>query len=77
MKNIRAITGKIAAFVIDHTQYKPTVLSTASVVEWLACKFVGSNPAEAVGFFGRKIPQYAFLRRGSKIICPMSQLCGM
>ena len=22
-------------------------------------------------------PQYAFLRRGSKRICPMSQLCGM
>ena len=49
---------------------------------WLACwplapKFAGSNPAEAVGFFGRKNPQHAFLRRGSKRICPMSQLCGM
>ena len=55
---------------------------TASVVLWLACwplapKFAGSNPAEAVGFFGRKNPQHAFLRRGSKRICPMSQLCGM
>jgi hypothetical protein len=41
-------------------------------------KFVGSNPAEAVGFFGHpENPQYAFLRRGSKIIGPMSQLCGM
>ena len=28
-------------------------------------------------FFGRKNPQHAFLRRGSKRICPMSQLCGM
>ena len=28
-------------------------------------------------FYGRKIPQHAFLRRGSKRICPMSQLCGM
>ena len=37
----------------------------------------GSKPAEAVGFFGRKNPQDAFLRRGSKRICPMSQLCGM
>ena len=38
----------------------------------------GSNPAEATGFFGRpENPQYAFLRRGSKRICPMSQLCGM
>ena len=41
-------------------------------------EFACSNPAEAVGFFGRpENPQYAFLRRGSKIICPMSQLCGM
>jgi hypothetical protein len=24
------------------------------------------------GFFGRKIPQHTFLRRGSKAICPMS-----
>jgi hypothetical protein len=37
----------------------------------------GSNPVEAVGFFGHpKNPQYAFLRKGSKL-CPMSQLCGM
>jgi hypothetical protein len=41
-------------------------------------EFAGSNPAEAVGFFGHpKNPQYAFLRKGSKIICLMSQLCGM
>ena len=32
---------------------------------------------KAVGFFGPKNPQHAFLRRGSKRICPMSQLCGM
>jgi hypothetical protein len=32
----------------------------------------GSNPAEAVGFFGRKNPQHAFLRRGSKAVCPVS-----
>jgi hypothetical protein len=37
----------------------------------------GFNPAEAVGFFGRKNPQHAFLRRGSKAVCPMSQICGM
>jgi hypothetical protein len=40
-------------------------------------KFVGSNPAEAVEFFGRKNPQHAFLRKGSKAVCPMSQICGM
>jgi hypothetical protein len=48
------------------------------VVSILEPEFAGSNPDEAVGFFGHpKNPQYAFLRRGSKIICPMSQLCGM
>jgi hypothetical protein len=30
----------------------------------------GSNPAEAVGFFGRKIPQHAFLRREVKPSVP-------
>ena len=60
----------------------PDIQQTASVVQWLAFwplapKFAGSNPAEAVGFFRRKNPQQAFLRRGSKRICPMSQLCGM
>ena len=38
----------------------------------LVPKFVGSNPAEAVGFLGRKNPQHAFLRRGSKAVGPMS-----
>jgi hypothetical protein len=37
----------------------------------LVPKFAGSNPAEAGGFFGRKNPQHAFLRRGSKAVCPM------
>ena len=38
----------------------------------LVPKFAGSNPAEAVGFLGRKNPQHAFLRRGSKAAGPMS-----
>src|SRR5215469_2522784 len=38
----------------------------------LVPEFAGSNPAEAVGFLGRKNPQYVFLRRGSKAVCPMS-----
>ena len=37
----------------------------------LVSKFAGSNPAEAVRFLGRKNPQHAFLRRGSKAIGPM------
>jgi hypothetical protein len=35
----------------------------------LVPKIAGSLPTEAI--------QHAFIRRGSKIICPMSQLCGM
>jgi hypothetical protein len=27
-------------------------------------------------FFGRKNPQHAFLRKGSKAVCPVSQICG-
>ena len=42
----------------------------------LACwplvpKSAGSNPAEAVGNLGRRNPQHAFLRRGSKAVGPM------
>jgi hypothetical protein len=49
------------------------------VVSMLALvpEFAGSNLAEAVGFFGRKNLQHAFLRRRSKAVCRMSQLCGM
>jgi len=38
----------------------------------LVPKFVGSNPAEAVRFLGRKNHQHAFIRRGSKTVGPMS-----
>jgi len=39
----------------------------------LVPKFAGSNPAEAVGFLGRKKnPQHAFLWRGSKAVGPKS-----
>ena len=49
------------------------VLAQTGVACWpLVPKFAGSNPAEAVGFFGRKNPQHAFLRRGSKAVGPMS-----
>jgi hypothetical protein len=36
----------------------------------------GFKPGRAIGHFGRKNPQHAFLQRGSKAICPLSQLCG-
>ena len=49
------------------------------VAYWpLVPKFVGSNPAEAVGFFrAKKNPQHDFLREGSKAVCLMSHICGM
>ena len=34
----------------------------------LVPKFAGSQPAEAVGFLGRKNPQHVFLRRRSKAV---------
>ena len=34
-------------------------------------------PAAAVGFLRRKNLQHAFLRRGSKAVCPMSYICDM
>ena len=34
--------------------------------------YTHTHPAEAVGFLGRKNPQHAFLRRGSKAVGPMS-----
>ena len=51
----------------------------AEVACWpLIPKFAGSNLAEAIGFLkGDKNPQHAFLQKGSKIISPMSQICGM
>ena len=55
-----------------------TIISTNGFVRLgVACwplvpKFAGSNPAEAVGFLGRKNPQHAFLPRGSKAVGPMS-----
>ena len=47
------------AVVRDAIQHSPYHSVAASVVWWLACwplvpKFAGSNPAEAIGFFGRK-----------------------
>jgi len=37
----------------------------------LVPKFAGLHPAKAVGFLGRKIPQHAFLQKGSKVVGPM------
>jgi hypothetical protein len=43
-----------------------------------ARQFACSNPAEDIRICqGEKHSQHAFLRRGSKAVGPMSQICGM
>jgi hypothetical protein len=55
-----------------HT-YITSVFGGLEVACWpLVPKFVGSNPAETVGVLGRKNPQHAVLRRGSKTVGLMS-----
>jgi hypothetical protein len=61
--------------VHEKTVRRNPSLQAASVV--LVPKFAGSQPAEAVGFLGRKNPQHTFLRRGSKAVGPMSYPYGM
>ena len=66
-----------SSFKILASIYRCTVHLDINVYMYVP-KFAGSNPAEAVGFLkGDKNPQHAFLRKGSKIIGPMSQICGM
>jgi hypothetical protein len=75
--DLRNTLPKYCPFLLGH----PVYIFKRKYIHYrwpLEPEFAGSNPAEAVGFFGHpKNSQYAFLRRGSKIICPMSQLCGM
>jgi hypothetical protein len=55
------------------SKINPSGFGGLEVAFWLLVpKFVGSHPAEAVRFLGRKNPQNAFLRRGSKAVGPMS-----
>jgi hypothetical protein len=59
--------------VLSSSMSTPSGFGGLEVACWpLIPKFAGSHPAEAVGFFGRKNPQHAFLRRGSKAVGPMS-----
>jgi hypothetical protein len=61
--------------ISSHNNIDSSDFGGLEVACWpLVPKFAGSNAAEALGFFGRKNPQRAFLRRGSKAVCPMSCL---
>ena len=62
-----------AIAIVFETAYIAAQYTTCSGFGGLEVpEFAGSNPAEAVGFFGRKNPQHAFLRRGSKAVDPIS-----
>jgi hypothetical protein len=50
-------------------------LCEASVVSMLASGTQDRGRSRRI-FFGRKIPQHAYLRKGSKAVCPVSQICG-
>jgi len=58
-----------------HLRVNPSIsgFSGLEVACWpLVPNFAGSHEVENVGFLGRKNPQHAFLRRGSKAVGPMS-----
>ena len=74
--------NEVAALLVSHSAHQSVHKITVTKCRGfgglgVACcplvpKFTGSNPAEVVGFLGRKNPQHAFLRRESKAVGPMS-----
>jgi len=56
----------------EYAEFEGPWLRNPPSYNYYILKFAGSNPAEAVGFLGRKNLQHAFLRRGSKAVGPMS-----
>jgi hypothetical protein len=62
------------ALILFYPKRQKSGFDGLEVACWpLVPKFAVSNPAQAVGFFqGEKNPQYAFLRKGSKALGPVS-----
>jgi hypothetical protein len=56
---------------------KRTIRERISVKFWWIKNSYKKTQPKPSNFFGRKNPQHAFLRKGSKAVCPMSQICGM
>ena len=71
---VASILTELPCLLLNANSYYTTGgFGVLEVACWpLVPKFAGSHPAEAVGFLGRKNPQHAFLRRGSKAVGPMS-----
>jgi hypothetical protein len=55
---------------------KQFIIRVLSIHLWYPRSRVQTRP-KPLDFSGEKIPQHAFLRRGSKAVCPMSQICCM
>jgi hypothetical protein len=70
-----ALKLRITVWELYRVTCKNSGFGGLEVACWpLVLKFAGSNPAEAVRFFGRKNPQHAFLLRGSKPSVPCRAL---
>jgi hypothetical protein len=67
----------LCALILSVQQLTFVVKCVAQFHIPLVPKIAGSLLAEAVGFFRQKNPQHAFLQKGNKAICPISQICGM
>ena len=72
VKNYMVIVGHRRQNLTSHAEFGCGIGGLGVACWPLVPKFAGSNPAEAVGFLGRKNPQHAFLWRGSKAVGPMS-----
>jgi hypothetical protein len=83
---LRFATGARGGAVFEALRYKPEGRGfESSGFGGLVVSMLASGTQDRVfapdrsrrNFHAGKIPQHAFLRRGSKIICPMSQIWGM
>jgi hypothetical protein len=60
---------------IHHALKYNKYLGEAASVVASGTQVRGFKPGRSRRIFGRKNPQHVFLRRGSKAVCPMTQLC--
>jgi hypothetical protein len=58
-------------------RYSETSGFSSLMVSMLASGTQDRGFAPGRRIFRAKNPQHAFLRKGSKAVCPMSQICGM
>jgi hypothetical protein len=66
----------LVIFVPIFLRYGFGGLVVSMLASWYPSSRAQTRPKPS-DFFGRKNPQHAFLRKGSKAVCHMSQICGM